>query len=641
MKKNNLNQLVEKYHRQLPERIRKWLKERRLSDEIINRFKVGWNGKTITIPIYNKDRDFVFFKFRKDPEDTSDAPKYWYSEGASAELYGWEHIRNSKPHLVICEGELDRLILETYGIPAITGTGGAGTFKNEWTQILNQISSEIFICYDNDDTGLDSAQRIAKLIPKAKIVQIPKLDGIKDITEFIIKKGIEEFNKLLDEAKVLPEIEEENRELLEKLERCTRYASLSPPQEKLSIDKWRETIEKIFPDLSFPAEVGLSVVTQLLIKDISNPFGLVYVDVPSSGKTIILNFFAGIKELVYATDNFTPSSFVSHAVNVKKKDLEKIDLLPKIRYKVLLVRDLAPIFGEREEDLQRNMSLLTRIFDGEGLETESGVHGKRGYQGDYLFMFLAGSTPISPKVWKMIGNFGSRLLFLNMDSKEKDEETLSEQISSDVTLKEKEKICRKATQNLIKTIWHHHPAGVEWDRSKDLEELKKIIGRSAKLLSRLRGVINVWKEHPDDEKYDYTIPIIERPDRINQLLYNLARGHALICGRQIINEEDIALIIEVALDSAPPTRVKFFNILLENKGALTTDEITRRLHCSEPTAHKEMETLKILDLVELEYEDDRYVGRPKKIIKLKEEFKWFLSDECKNLRQFRHRDKFT
>jgi len=137
----------------------------------------------------------------------------------------------------------------------------------------------------------------------------------------------------------------------------------------MSINEWRQEITKYFPEFVLPAEVGLSVICQLLIDDITNPFGLVFVDVPSSGKTITLNFFSGMPELVYSTDNFTAASFVSHASNVKRKDLEKIDLLPRIKDKVLIVRDLAPILGMRDDDIMKTMGILTRVFDGEGLET--------------------------------------------------------------------------------------------------------------------------------------------------------------------------------------------------------------------------------------------------------------------------------
>ena len=168
-----------------------------------------------------------------------------------------------------------------------------------------------------------------------------------------------------------------------------RIAQLERPEQAITFEEWRTAIRENFPSLLSPAEACASVIAQLLLNDVSNPFALALVDVPSSGKTITLNFFDGTPELTYTTDNFTPASFVSHASNVQPKELGNVDLLPRIRFHMLIVRELGSIFGAKDDDLIKSLGLLTRVLDGEGLETDSGVHGRRGYKGDYLFMLLA------------------------------------------------------------------------------------------------------------------------------------------------------------------------------------------------------------------------------------------------------------
>jgi len=399
-----------------------------------------------------------------------------------------------------------------------------------------------------------------------------------------------------------------------------------------SFEEWSNEIYEQFPELLRPAEIALSVACQLKINDVKNPFALVFVDVPSAGKTICLNFFSTLEDLVYTTDNFTPASFVSHAANIPKKKLSEVDLLPKIKGKVLIIRDLATIFGEREEDLLKNLGVLTRVLDGEGLELDSGLHGKRGYKGEYNFMLLAGSTPIPPRVWKMSGNLGSRLFFSQIRSPEKGESELANQLVNSSWL-EKQRSCQEVTKKFIKDLWGTFPDGVDWKRSQDDSELLKIISRCARLLARLRAPINVWKERwSEDEKenYTYTEPVIERPDRINQLLYNLARGHALTQGRTQIDEADLSIVIDVTFDSAPRTRTNLFRLLIENEGELLTNQVMGSLTCSHTTAHKEMETLKILGVVDVD-EGHGMAGQEKNMA-LNDGFKWFLSDECKSLR---------
>jgi len=398
----------------------------------------------------------------------------------------------------------------------------------------------------------------------------------------------------------------------------------------MRIEEWREEVGKYFLEYLLAAEVGVSVICQLLIEDITNPFCLVYVDVPSSGKTITLNFFNELKELVYYTDNFSAAAFVSHAANVKKKDLSKVDLLPRIRHKVLIVRDLAPIFGMRDDDILKTMGILTRVCDGEGLITDGGVHGSRGYEGDYLFMFLAASTPIRPRIWKVMGNFGSRLFFLNMNTMDKSIDVLAKQLSSKLTPKVKEKYCSDATKALIDTIWARNDA-FYWDKDGDDPQLLEEIARIAQLVACLRGTINVWKENLGDESFNHTTAQIEKPDRINQLFYNLARGHAVACGREKLIDEDIAIVLKVALSSASMERSKFMNELIKKEGVLTTEDVIDSMDWSRPTALKLMEIFRHLKIVQEVEAVNLSVGRSEKVIKLTNKFSWFIGNRFKEL----------
>ena len=390
---------------------------------------------------------------------------------------------------------------------------------------------------------------------------------------------------------------------------------------------WRTVIEKNFPNLLLAAEVGASQYGQLLIKDIPNPCAIALIDVPSAGKTITLNLFSKFDKSL-TLDNFTPASFVSQAANVKTEKLKDVDLLPKVRNKVLIIRDLAPLFGLRDDDLLKSMGILTRVLDGEGLELHAGVHGSRGYSGDYSFMFLAASTPIAPKVFKLMGNLGSRLFFLHLRSERKSEETLASQLVI-TSWKQKQQISQEATNSFLGNLWASYPNGIEWDKTKDPKDCLLIISRCANLLSKLRGSINVWKEdYGNHEEYSYQEPVIEMPDRISQILYNLTRGHALISGRTNIDYDDLGIVINITFDSAALSRSRLFRLLIKNGGQITSDEVVSKINCSKPTALKEIEILKVLGLVDVKDSEFSIPGRPVKIAILKEELSWFISEEC-------------
>lgn len=620
---------VEAWHDALPPEIHSWLTgERGISEEVVAQAKIGWDGSRIVIPIASPDGAWLFAKQRQPPGKEETGPKYQYPAGSKAALYG-AHLLQGAAEVIVCEGELDALALRSRGFISVTSTGGAGTFPEEWASAFSGIP-KVHVVFDLDDAGRKGALAVAKLIAHSRVGLLPEeLGEHGDVTDFFTKAGksVEDFHLLLQKGRSAKEIEESGE----------RYSPLPAPEVETDIDGWRKTIGGLFPECMAAGEVGVAVLAQLLITDVRNPFGLVYVDVPSAGKTITLNFFSDLDALVYPTDSFTPASLVSHASNRKQKDLEKIDLLPRIRHRMLIVRDLAPIFAERQENLLKNLGVMTRVFDGEGYESDSGVHGKRGYKGDYTFMFLAGSTPIAPRVWKFMGNLGSRLFFLNMKSSDRSEEELAELLVQD-DFKRKEQECRKATRNLALTLWSRHKGGVAWDKKADPPEIRRVISRCANLLAHLRGTVNVWSDE-EAGKQHHTNVIIEKPTRINQLLYNLARGHALACGRLRIERGDLWPCIELALNSAPYNRIKLMEAVIEYAGTINTGVVEEAVKCSNPTALKEIETLRVLGLVDVDSPGEGAVGRPEKIVTIAELFAWFCSDECKALRSMRPEPK--
>lgn len=386
----------------------------------------------------------------------------------------------------------------------------------------------------------------------------------------------------------------------------------------MDVQSWKGIIKDQFPSLIEAAITGASVACQLFIKDIINPFGLIFIDASGAGKTISVNFFSRIKDLVIALDNFTKASFISHASNIKREDLEKIDLLPQLKDKLLLVREFSTYFSKRDDDLRELLGILTRVFDGEGLTTSSGVHGTREYKGKYLFMMIGASTPISQRAWELMSQLGSRILCLYLNTPEKTDLDLVKQNMSKSSLGEKEIICRVATDKLIRRI--RKEGKVAWNRDKEKKSLMFIIARLAKLTANLRGFVDADK-----------IPMIEKPDRLNQMLYNLARGHARLYGRNYIVKEDLKVVVKVGLSTTSIYRSKIINKLIENDGVLSTREVMRHIRCSRPVAIKYMFEFKFLGIVGIRKKSASGSGRPEYKIILKEQYDWITEKEFKQL----------
>jgi len=368
----------------------------------------------------------------------------------------------------------------------------------------------------------------------------------------------------------------------------------------MGIEAVYDVVGRNFPEISAETIACLSVVATLLLEDQQNPVAVNFEGPPSSAKTTLIDFLddAGADK-VYKSDKFTPKSFVSHSANVKRDKLDEVDLLPRIRHKTFLVPELAPLFGLRNEDLLENFSILTRVLDGQGLSTDSGVHGRRGHTGDYLFAWIGCTTPIEHRVWKTMGKLGSRFLFLEMPKVDLSDSDLVDDVAGGRSYRQRVDTCRGVVADFLERLWIETGGirSVNWDRSKDPRDVMLKIAAYAKVLARLRGIISVWREGSgDDESYNFSTPVIEAPHRAMSLLYALARGHAIVHGRAQLSVDDLPLVARAALESTPNDRRAVMRLLIGKQGLIQTGDVEAALRCSAPTARAILETLDKLQL---------------------------------------------
>ena len=188
---------VEHCHKSLPDPIRQYLNSRGISNEQITDYKLGYGkfyGRNwITIPVADDEGHWSFLKLRQDPQDADNPDKYkFYPTGSSAAIYNLQALDGNEDLIVICEGEFDCLVLQSRGIPAITSTAGAGTFKADWLPILKGVRS-FYICLDKDEAGSQGAERLtqklAQHFPDSAVYRIDlpeRMTDGKDITDYFI-----------------------------------------------------------------------------------------------------------------------------------------------------------------------------------------------------------------------------------------------------------------------------------------------------------------------------------------------------------------------------------------------------------------------------------------------------------------------
>lgn len=185
----------------LPIRIQDWFRSRGITDRILEENEIGWSDKTneIVIPIFNTTKDVVFNKRRRDPLVT-DGPKYRYDSGAEMALYGI-HQRLDSP-IFITEGELDALLLQSLGMCAVSSTGGAQSFHHEWRNYFQGLDT--YICFDNDEAGMEGMIKVQSIIPHAKVLIVPQEESVKDVTDYFKKHTVNEWIQLMEEARTYP-----------------------------------------------------------------------------------------------------------------------------------------------------------------------------------------------------------------------------------------------------------------------------------------------------------------------------------------------------------------------------------------------------------------------------------------------------
>ncbi len=439
--------------------------------------------------------------------------------------------------------------------------------------------------------------------------------------------------------------------------------------------KFDDKVIEYFPDKLSLAEFELSIKTILNIEDINLPFMGIVFAVPSSLKTA---FFEFLRKLPYSyfSDKFTAKSFVSHSAAIPKDKLATVDLLPRIKDKIILTPELSPLFTGKDDDIREQFGVITRVIDGKGFESESGVHGQRGYHGSYMFTWLGAAVDIPSNVYKFLSTIGFKIYFLRLPRTEVTEDELVEQLTSGKKFNEKmEEIEKLLIDYLISfevcpiSIGQiNNQVKIEWDAEKDDKNAIKIIAKLALLLAHIRGHVVVYKNTDYDDRlpiekhqrqltqlgleqpqpqqlntdkkeitysqaFSHGVPIIEHPSRANQQLYNLARGHALSYGRNYITKEDLKLVIKVVLSTASIERVLILDLLIANKGTLTTSQITKSMNISNNTAKYTMTQFKGLELVTMERTTTTVnTSNSEYKITLNSKFHWFLTEEFANLR---------
>ena len=177
--------------------------QRGLSERVIIEAQVGFDGERYTIPVFDRDAHTIYVK-RYLPDGN---PKMLLPKGSKAALFGAETLRNLDDGclVLVTEGELDALLCRTHGYHAVSGTTGAGTWLDEWSETL--AAFEVVLAGDHDRAGREFNRKAAKSLAAAGghavTLEWPAGTPEKtDVTDFVVTQGHEpaELQALIDVA---------------------------------------------------------------------------------------------------------------------------------------------------------------------------------------------------------------------------------------------------------------------------------------------------------------------------------------------------------------------------------------------------------------------------------------------------------
>ena len=205
------SRIVDSLHRRLNDDVRSDLREHRgLTSEVIDRYRLGvkrrYGDLYVSIPICDRVGSVTNIRLWLPPRyRRQNMPKIisWETGRGKAEWYPIDQLIT--PNLVVTEGEMDALALISAGVPAITVTGGASTWLDDFSKAL--AGKKVTLVMDNDEAGRVGAKKrsdgITNWAGECRVVKWPKdrPEGW-DVTDELVKNGADSLKVILQAAEV-------------------------------------------------------------------------------------------------------------------------------------------------------------------------------------------------------------------------------------------------------------------------------------------------------------------------------------------------------------------------------------------------------------------------------------------------------
>lgn len=172
---------IMQWHNTMPASRREWWHGRGLWDSTIDSYKLGWDGHRYTIPVSYRGIYYAVKRRQSNVPDSFPDDKYVSAKGSRVGIFNADML-NGCERLIICEGEIDCMLLYQAGFVAVSSTGGAGTWRSQWNEHVAHIP-HIYTIFDNDNAGQRGAYKLQFTLRRARNIQLPSF--AKDVGEWL------------------------------------------------------------------------------------------------------------------------------------------------------------------------------------------------------------------------------------------------------------------------------------------------------------------------------------------------------------------------------------------------------------------------------------------------------------------------
>ena len=175
-----------------------YMYERKLTDEIIEKFDVGYDGNwipegrkkpipCITFPVRDIKGNTLFICRR-----SIEGKIYNYPKGTVKSVYGIDVLTKDMKSVIICESIINALTCWGWGYPAVALLGTGNTHQ---VSQLRQLGIRDFVlCMDGDEAGHKATAKLKKALQEFAIVWVVNMPDGKDVNDCTKEEFEELYN---------------------------------------------------------------------------------------------------------------------------------------------------------------------------------------------------------------------------------------------------------------------------------------------------------------------------------------------------------------------------------------------------------------------------------------------------------------